>query len=59
MPVGLHRIRKGWGTEHSVMVRYEDGYKMEMPQSRYEDRGYQPPFDQLPWLEEDQNAQGT
>ncbi len=56
MAVGIKRIRDGWATQHSVIVRYPDGQEMEIPQDRYESERYQPPFNQLPWSEGEQDA---
>jgi len=52
MPRGVHRIRDGWANQHSVLVRYEGGKELEMPQDRYEASGFDPPFEELPWKEE-------
>jgi hypothetical protein len=45
---GVCKIRKGWGTEDSVVIRYDDGEKQEIPASRYIDQGYKPQIDSLP-----------
>ena len=44
---GLCKIRKGWGSEDSVVIQYDNGEKHEIPASRYIDRGYKPPLDSL------------
>jgi hypothetical protein len=49
MATGLFRIENGWGTEHSVWVRYADGKELEIPESQYRADGYQPPFEDLTW----------
>ncbi len=49
MAVGIHRIKNGWGPEHSVLVRYEDGSALEIPQSQYLTSRYLPDFEKLPW----------
>ena len=54
-PHGLYRERKGWGTQHSVRVKYDEHQELDMAEDRYRARGYQPPFDQLPWKGEDAN----
>jgi hypothetical protein len=36
----------------SVHVKYDVGEELDMPEDRYRARGYQPPFDQLPWKDE-------
>jgi hypothetical protein len=53
MPKGLYRIRDGWRTEHSVCVEYEDGTHLEMGESLYLIKGYQPPPDELVWQDKD------
>jgi hypothetical protein len=45
---GVCKIRRGWGTEDSVVIRQVDGEKQEIPASRYIDQGYKPPIDSLP-----------
>jgi hypothetical protein len=35
MPVGLYRERGGWGDEHSVRVRYDDGEELDLPEGEY------------------------
>ena len=54
-PHGLYRERKGWGTQHSVRVKYDEHQELDVAEDRYRARGYQPPFDQLPWKGEDAN----
>ena len=54
-PHGLCRERKGWGSQHSVRVKYDEHQELDMAEDRYRARGYQPPFDQLPWKGEDAN----
>ena len=56
---GIYRERQGWGTQHSVHVQYDEGEELDMPEDRYRDRGYRPPFDELPWKDKsaDDNAQ--
>jgi hypothetical protein len=49
MPKGRYRIRDGWGTEHSVCVEYEDRTRLEMGESLYRLKRYQPPIEELPW----------
>ena len=50
---GLYRTRNGWGTEHSVRVKYDEHQELDLSEDRYRARAYQPPFDQLPWNEDD------
>ena len=54
-PHGLYRERNGWGTQHSVRVKYDEHQELDMAEDRYRARGYQPPFDQLPWKDEGAN----
>jgi hypothetical protein len=41
--------------EDSARVKYDEPQELDLPEDRYRDRGYQPPFDQLPWKDEDAN----
>jgi hypothetical protein len=57
---GIYRERNGWSNQHSVRVKYDehqefDMPELDMPEDRYRARGYQPPFDQLPWKDEAAN----
>jgi hypothetical protein len=54
-PRGIYRERKGWGDQDSVRVKYDEHQELDLPEDRYRNRGYQPPFDQLPWKDEDAN----
>ena len=46
-PYGSHRI-KNLGLEDGVWITDgESGF--EIPESRYRDKGYQPPVERLPW----------
>jgi hypothetical protein len=49
---GIYRERDGWGTQHSVRVKYDERQELDVSEDRYRARGYQPPFDQLPWKDE-------
>lgn len=49
MPVGTARINMGWGGQHSVVVLYDDGKSLEMPEETYRRAGYKPRFDDLMW----------
>jgi hypothetical protein len=50
---GIYRERNGWGTQHCVRVKYDDEHQeLDVAEDRYRARGYQPPFDQLPWKDE-------
>jgi hypothetical protein len=51
-PRGLYRERNGWGNQHSAHVKYDEAQELDVPEDRYRARGYQPPFDQLPWKDE-------
>jgi hypothetical protein len=48
-PTGLFRERNGWGDRHSVRVKYDERQELDLPEDRYRERGYQPPFDELSW----------
>jgi hypothetical protein len=48
-PRGIYRERNGWGTQHSAHVKYDEHQELDVSEDRYRERGYQPPFDQLPW----------
>ena len=52
---GIYRERNGWGTQHSVRVKYDEHQELDISEDRYRARGYQPPFDQLPWKDESAN----
>jgi hypothetical protein len=49
---GINRERNGWGTQHSAHVKYDERQELDLSEDRYRARGYQPPFDQLPWKDE-------
>jgi hypothetical protein len=51
-PRGLYRERNGWGTQHSAHVKYDEAQELDVSEDRYRARGYQPPFEQLPWKDE-------
>jgi hypothetical protein len=51
-PRGLYRERNGWGDQHSVRVKYDERQELDLAEERYRARGYQPPFDKLPWKDE-------
>lgn len=46
MAIGLYRERKGSGD--SARVLYPDGRELDIPRVRYEQSGYEPPFNDLP-----------
>ena len=48
-PRGLYRERNGWVNQHSVRVKYDEHQELDVAEDRYRARGYQPPFDKLPW----------
>lgn len=54
-PRGIYRERNGWGNQHSVHVKYDEGQELDMAEDRYRARGYKPPFDELPWKDEAAN----
>jgi hypothetical protein len=41
--------------QHSVRVKYDEHQEFDMAEDRYRARGYQPPFDELPWRDEGAN----
>jgi len=51
-PHGIYRERNGWGNQHCASVKYDEQQEFDVPEDRYRARGYQPPFDQLPWKDE-------
>lgn len=53
MPIGIYRVTDGWGgVEDSVYIEDEGGAAMDIPRSRYEIQGYEPPYNELPSKEE-------
>ena len=54
-PRGLYRERNGWGNQHSARVKYDEHQELDLPEDRYRERGYQPPFNELPWRDEAAN----
>jgi hypothetical protein len=48
MPRGKCKIKDGWAGEDSVIIVYDDGTELEVPASRYEAQGYEPPIASLP-----------
>ena len=52
-PRGLYREQNGWAeNEHSARVKYDEHQELDVSERLYRARGYQPPFDELPWLDE-------
>jgi hypothetical protein len=51
-PRGIYREQKGWGNQDSARVQYDERQELDLSEDRYRERGYHPPFDQLPWKEE-------
>jgi hypothetical protein len=47
-----------WRDGHGVQVGYEDREAIPISRALYEQRGYQPPFDELPTKEEYDAGQG-
>jgi hypothetical protein len=54
-PRGIYRERNGWGNQHCARVKYNEHQELDVPEDRYRARGYQPPFDELPWKDEAAN----
>jgi hypothetical protein len=46
---GMYRKRDGWSDQHSVRVKYDGAVELEVPEQFYKEKGWQPPFDELPW----------
>lgn len=51
-PRGVYRERNGEGDQPSARVKYDEHQELDVPEDRYRARGYQPPFDKLPWKDE-------
>jgi ppGpp synthetase/RelA/SpoT-type nucleotidyltranferase len=52
-PRGLYREQNGWAeNEHSARVKYDEHQEVDVSERLYRAKGYQPPFDELPWLDE-------
>ena len=47
---GIYGERNGWRTQHSVRAKCDERQELDVPEDR------QPPFDQLPWKDELNNA---
>ncbi len=47
-PHGIYRERKGFGDQDSALVDYGNT-RLDVPEDRYRESGYEPPFDKLPW----------
>ena len=47
---GVHRIKNPDGMEDDVEVQdINGGTSMPLPESLYQERGYMPPLESLPW----------
>jgi hypothetical protein len=42
----------GQKNEHCARVKYDEHQELDVSERLYRARGYQPPFDELPWLDE-------
>lgn len=52
-PRGLYRIWQEEGVENDAYVEYSDGGPcIQMLESQYRERWYEPPFEELPWQDE-------
>lgn len=51
-PIGKHRTKRPDGIEDDAWVE-DDGVSMDIPESRYRERGYEPKFEDLPWLDQE------
>lgn len=49
LPRGIYKERNGWVMQHSAHVKYDEHQELDVSEERCRERGYQPPFDQLPW----------
>ena len=58
MTRGVDRERDGWGNQHRVRIRYDDGEEIDLPEDRYRAQGYDPLFDKLPWKGADATSIG-
>ena len=56
-PGGIWRTRRPRPTEDNVRIHDGAGLALDMPESQYRARGYEPPFEELPWKEDDAAAQ--
>jgi hypothetical protein len=56
MPRGICKIRNAWSNQDSAWVRYDDGTELQLPENKYREAGYEPPFDDLPECKGEQNA---
>jgi hypothetical protein len=56
---GIRRVRNGWADQHSAVAKYDDGSVLEMPEDEYRALGYKPPFDDLPWKDQEDDAPVT
>ena len=57
MATGICREHNGEGVEDSARVDYGRGPTMDVCETLYRSRGYQPPFDDLPWCQLGQDDQ--
>ena len=48
---GIYRIKRPRGIEDDAHVE-DAGTDMPLPESIYRQRGYEPPFDDLPWSDD-------
>lgn len=46
---GISRIKRPEGIEDDAVVRDVGGNEWSVSESTYRSRGYEPPFDDLPW----------
>ena len=52
-PRGLYQEQNGWAeNEHCARVKYDEHQELDVSERLYRARGYHPPFDELPWLDE-------
>lgn len=54
-PRGIYRERNSWHGQDSAHVKYDEHQELDLPEDRYRERGYQPPFEDLPWKEDGAN----
>lgn len=48
-PVGIYRKHGVLGLPNGVRIRNVSGAELDIPEQRYRNNGYEPPFEDLPW----------
>jgi hypothetical protein len=56
LPLWNHAASIENGTAGAINIapasKYDERQELDLPEDRYRERGYQPPFNELPWLDE-------